>query len=353
MNIDKYISELLFSHDCVIIPEFGGFVANYSPARIHPTQHTFTPPSKSIGFNRNLKSNDGLLANAIATACGVSFSEASRIIGSYVDDCGKTLKSGRRLIITDVGMLYFDVENNLQFEPDRTINYLPDAFGLTTFQSPAIRRDNYQAQFEKKFIDREPVAAPRRKINIKKYVALAVAAVPVIFAAIWIPLKTDLLQDVNYSALNPFGQKEKAKYEVRTASASVLTLSDVKEEEADHGTAGYYLTLTPGTQPVAVAASEPAPVAERDTTYVAAPEVQPQASGSYHIVAGCFSIYENAERYVSQLRGSNSSASIIGQTANGLHIVSVGSFSEKDAAMNALTEARAQNPDVWVMRKDM
>ena len=31
-TISKYISELLFLHDCVIIPQFGGFIGNNKSA---------------------------------------------------------------------------------------------------------------------------------------------------------------------------------------------------------------------------------------------------------------------------------------------------------------------------------
>lgn len=53
--IEKYISELLYQYDCVIIPGFGGFIGNYSPALIDPIYHTFHPPYKSLLFNINLK----------------------------------------------------------------------------------------------------------------------------------------------------------------------------------------------------------------------------------------------------------------------------------------------------------
>ena len=44
MKIEEHISELLFEHDCVIVPDFGGFVCNYAPARIDPVKHLFEPP---------------------------------------------------------------------------------------------------------------------------------------------------------------------------------------------------------------------------------------------------------------------------------------------------------------------
>jgi hypothetical protein len=34
MELNKYISDLLRKHNCVIVPDFGGFVANYRSAVI-------------------------------------------------------------------------------------------------------------------------------------------------------------------------------------------------------------------------------------------------------------------------------------------------------------------------------
>jgi hypothetical protein len=61
MQLNKQIIDLLFEHDCVIIPGFGGFVAQYSSASFEEISQSFVPPSKSILFNKNLINNDGLL----------------------------------------------------------------------------------------------------------------------------------------------------------------------------------------------------------------------------------------------------------------------------------------------------
>ncbi|MEC7128457.1 MAG: SPOR domain-containing protein, partial [Bacteroidota bacterium] len=34
VQLTKYIVQLLHQHDCVIIPDFGGFVAQYKPATL-------------------------------------------------------------------------------------------------------------------------------------------------------------------------------------------------------------------------------------------------------------------------------------------------------------------------------
>ena len=52
-SVAHYISELLFLHDCVIVPEFGGFVGNKKSAQLNKTTGTLTPPSKQILFNEN------------------------------------------------------------------------------------------------------------------------------------------------------------------------------------------------------------------------------------------------------------------------------------------------------------
>ena len=47
-SVDIYISELLFLHDCVIIPEFGGFVGNNKSATLNAISGTIYPPSNII-----------------------------------------------------------------------------------------------------------------------------------------------------------------------------------------------------------------------------------------------------------------------------------------------------------------
>ena len=65
-SVSYYISELLFLHDCVIIPDFGGFIGKKRSAILNTTTGTLNPPSKQIVFNKNLNANDGLLISYIS-----------------------------------------------------------------------------------------------------------------------------------------------------------------------------------------------------------------------------------------------------------------------------------------------
>ena len=96
-DLGQYVSDLLHRHDCVIVPGFGGILANYRPASIHPTQHLFQPPSKRLVFNRSLTGNDGLLANHIASLEQVNYKTALDFIEKEVSKIVHHLQLGEKV----------------------------------------------------------------------------------------------------------------------------------------------------------------------------------------------------------------------------------------------------------------
>ncbi len=96
MDIKAFIRELLFGHDCVIVPGFGGFIGNYSPAHIDRMTGTFYPPVNQISFNRNLNHNDGLLISKISLSTGVNYGDARNIVEEFVRDITGRLVTRRK-----------------------------------------------------------------------------------------------------------------------------------------------------------------------------------------------------------------------------------------------------------------
>ncbi len=338
-KVDKHISDLLYEHYCVIVPDFGGFVANYTSAKIHPAQHSFTPPSKKIVFNKNLNNNDGLLANHIVKAENSNYPEALKYINHFVENANTQLREGAKVKIDEVGTLFLDVERNIQFEPSSN-NYLLDAFGLSQFQSPAIKRDNIGKRIEKEFKDRRAIPSEKKKLNIKKYVALAIAA-PLVFGLFWIPLKTDLLKNINYSSLNPFSHKEIRLPEVKDVPKTTSLLK-VKKDTVVKST----INITEiGTteQPISVES------VKADTTAVVK-ENKINLNYKFHIVAGCFQIENNAINFVNSLKQQNISASIIGKNNKGLFVVSCGDFATNIEAAKELENLRKSQPNAWLYK---
>lgn len=338
-KLDHHISELLFEHDCVIVPDLGGFVANYAPAKIHPVQHTFTPPSKNISFNKNLKNNDGLLANHIAVSDSTNYPQALKYIQLFVENTNLQLRNGAKVKISEVGTLFLDVERNIQFEPDTQTNHLLDAFGLSQFQSPAIKRDTAIKRIEKEFKDRKAIPAERKKINVKRYVALAIA-LPLIFGMIWIPLKTDLLKNVNYSNLNPFASKEVVKLPVsESVKTKVITVPSVDTAAK--------LPVETASTPVTENIVQPVVA---DTTHVVEKTTVVNTNYKFHLVAGCFQIQENAINFVATLQSQSINASIIGQNDKGLYVVSCGDYATRREANEELVNLRKLQPNAWLYK---
>lgn len=157
MKIALYIGDLLYDYECVVIPGLGGFLSRDYPASVHPVKHYFSPPHREIVFNPWLRANDGLLLNHIALNEKLPYHEAKSRIDRFVLKCLSALGEGKRINFRNVGTIYLDKDQQLVFEPDKQHNYLPDAFGLSGFVSPPIKRDEG-------FVSKEPIfARPARQ----------------------------------------------------------------------------------------------------------------------------------------------------------------------------------------------
>jgi len=345
VDISKHISDLLFDHDCVVVPTLGGFVANYAPAAVHPILHTFEPPSKKIVFNKNLQNNDGLLADYICSSEKINFQEATKIIFSFVENVKKELQLGKKFVIENVGLLFTDAEGNLQFEQDKSINYLTDSFGMTDFYSPAISRENYQQKIERKFKDRLPIENRPKKNQLKKYVTIAIAA-PALALLIWLPIKTNFFQNTNYASLNPFTKKITAEYipsknnfsmkiEKNISAASYLSKADSNGFSR--------LQLTNNNSESILVRIKPI---EKTNDFSAANQEKP-----FHIIGGCFAFLGNAQRLVKKLKSNNITSEIIGKNEKGLNVVSLGNYATQQEAENALPNFRSEHPGAWVLKK--
>lgn len=368
MKIDHYISELLFEHDCVIVPQFGGFVGNYSPAKVDTSLHKFSPPSKEISFNKNLTNNDGLLSNHVSLREEKPFAEANTIISNYAAELKSALRDNGRAEVEKVGVLFNDEQRNLRFEPDTSVNYLIDSFGLNTFHSPAIKHAavpeaerTIQQKIKKAPVDKPPVPSERKK-RVRRVLPYAIAAVPVILYLLWLPLFTDILKkdsSFTYSDLNPFSEKICPVYAERQDLHAAF-LPDEKENNLS------FLNLPDSVSTVQISffdksessysEKELITVRLRDeikalpvNTFVAIDG--PKTIFPFHVIGGCFKFLSNAKRLVKKLRKNGFDAAIIDKH-KGLHRVSFKGFPTRQEATTALRSIRSdQNPEAWLLVK--
>ena len=148
-DLSPYIKHLLYRNDCVILPNFGGVMAQYASAEVHPIQNIFTPPHKTLAFNKSLIHNDGLLVSEIVRFTGVTYEAATISIHQYVRKLEQDLSSKGQAIIVGVGKFYYDIEHNLLFESFEENNYLTNAFGFDRFVArPVMRHEEVIHQLE-------------------------------------------------------------------------------------------------------------------------------------------------------------------------------------------------------------
>ena len=340
LRIDRYIQTLLFNHNCVIIPSFGGFVGNYKGAEIHPTQHIFTAPCKQLVFNKNLTINDGLLANIIVQEEKVTYSEALELIDKDVFKIKHLLSSGEKVELKSIGFLRLDVEKNIQFNPVSTTNYATSSFGLHSFQSSAIKRGGFVTEVGKTFKDRPAVKA---KTSLKKYrkYALPLLVLPIAILLFLSPFSTVIKDKIQLQTSGFFSSTETKLYQPESHNfnlpvAEIVPLKVIEPNE---------IAINTEVTDAAFAVAE--------TTKVSTPVLQATnevSSGSFTLVAGCFAILENAEKQVEQLKLKNISASIIGKTKNGLYRVGCGSYNNANEANEAMINLRTQQTEVWVLK---
>ena len=338
LKIDRYIQTLLFKHNCVIIPSFGGFVGNYKGAEIHPTQHIFTAPCKQLVFNKNLTINDGLLANIIVQEEKVTYSEALELIDKDVFKIKHLLSIGEKVELRSIGFLRLDVEKNIQFNPVSLTNYATSSFGLHSFQSSAIQRGSFVSEVGKTFKDRPAVKA---KTNLKKYRKYALFVLPIVILLFLLPFTAVLKDKVQLQTSGFFSSAETNLYQPESHNfnlhlAEIVPLQVIESNE---------ITINTEATDAAFAVAETTKVST--TAIQAATEI---TSGSFTLISGCFAILENAEKQVEQLKYKNINARIIGKTKNGLYRVSCGSYSNVNEANQAMISLKTQQTEVWVLK---
>lgn len=355
VKIDIYISDLLYSYDCVIVPDFGGFIANYASAQLHTIQHKFQAPSKKISFNQQLKSNDGLLTNHIAGKKEISYSEAQELVRSFVDQSNKGLQEGDRIKIEKVGTLFLDPEKNIQFIPENSTNYLLDSFGLETFRAMPIQREGAEKRIVAKINEQKNIALSdnSEKVSTKFYWLRAAAVFFfLVLSTFLLNIKYNWLDTgvSNFAALN-FSFAEAPSYEAKKLNLSYNTNAletEVKKRATESGIVPFRTSLGEATLLHEDNRSKKTNL-EKDNTFVSKSFF---AHGfSYHVVGGCFSTEKNAKDLLGQLQSDGFEARLLGRYKI-YHAVSIGSFNTREEAVNFLAKVRNQDhPDAWLLEK--
>ena len=305
VQISTYIKDLLYRYECVILPGFGAFLTQYRSATIDQESQLFYPPGKTVSFNRQLQTNDGLLANYVASVEGSSYEVALSKIRNFTGKLSLQLSENKKVTLDAVGEFILNEEQKVQFIPSQDANFSTQSFGLAWVYIPQLSR-------EKVAIEEDLAPTPllftpekRRTIPYFKYAAIGIIALGLAGFGV-LKLYENDVQNHNYA------EKQKAD-----------SLVDKQIQEATFVIANPLPTLN----------------------LTLSKEI-----GNYHIVAGAFRVEANAQKKINQLVEKGFSAKNIGENRYGLHQVVYSSHQDRLEALQTLrTIKRTENKDAWLL----
>jgi cell division protein FtsN len=347
MNLYSDVYQLLRLNDCVIIPNFGGFVTNYFEAKIDLPTQEFYPPAKRVAFNQSLNNNDGLLINFISSSKGIDWNLAELEVKSFVEEINNTLKNSGELKFYNLGI--FTLKNNiLVFKPDMNLNLLEDSFGLKNFNFPMIQSAKKGIEIQKpKELSKTKSAKHNKKQRSIKPVIFYLTSAAVITGLLLVSIHFDWIRLEN----NPKHQVANiapvelvdTSSENNTKDITVHETVNIEENTVDNVNNAEAITIEEN-------ATKPEEAIVEETTVEETIIPVTNNNLNIHIIAGSFGEKTNALNYQSDLKDMGYDSQIL-PSNSGMYRVSVKSFAENSEATAELSSLRnaTGNQSLWVL----
>lgn len=333
IELAQHIEFLLLENDCVIIPEFGGFIAHYAPATHVKEDNLFLPPTRTIGFNPQLKLNDGILVQSYMSVYHTSFADANRIIEKEVNEFIKLLHEEGKAHLGNIGEIQSNIYGNYEFVPYDFKITTPSLYGLDSFEMHELSALQQKGKVLRPVNHREK-EKKTHEININyaflRNAAAMIAAI-ILFFAFSTRVENTAVQKNNYAQLLPtelFGQIEKQS----VAVTPVFIKNDV----------------TVARQ----AKKSSTPTKTSSTPSLTVDKAQTSVNHPYHIIVAGGIRLKDAEAMANQLNAKGF-AEAKALNTDGKVRVSIRSFENRKEAIKQLLELRKNEnyKNAWLLAK--
>ncbi len=371
MKIGKYISDLLYTHESVLLPGFGTFTTKYVPAKFIPEKKVVESPAKIADFNASIRDGDSPLTGYIAQQEGMTEEEVQDFFRKLVKEIDHSLEAGKKVELETIGVFHMGPDGLLHFDPDTNVNYLDEATGIPKIKTPPPKATKKEeAAVLKTRKKEEDVALKARKeeadVEEEKHVPEPVHdnAPP---EESYPETKTQKQESMK----NPFANTTlppALKWLAYTIVPLIVILiilflnfnfffgTDGLFRSSEQPTTVQVQPVQPVTPPVAEIPEEPE-VAEPVRKVEPDPSVtppRPEAGRTvYYIVVGSFQEQAKAEDFAYQLRADGASlASVFMQTPSAFHRVCYGYYYDLSEAESV----KANLPDnlreiAWILHR--
>ena len=362
IELAQHIEALLLENDCVIVPGLGGFVAHYASATRVKEENIFLPPTRIIGFNPQLKMNDGLLVQSYMSVYGTNFSDATKMVERKVDELIATLHEDGKVDLPNVGEVRYTIHNTL---------YGLDAFEmqeLSALEKPST--ENVAAYSVPAAIKKE-----KRTFSIKfnrAYLTNAAAVVAAIVLSFFFstPIENTEVVEENYAKLLPDELFEKIEKQSLAITPIVVKQNTPTRKSANKQKGTQKKVVVPVAVREVKVGKTPAVSTEAQakaetskavvTSETPKQNVQPVAAKQsvatpkrpYHIIIASVGTEQDAEAMAAQLvaKGFSTAKAIVG---DGKMRVSIESCGTEVEAYQALARIRQNEmyKNAWVLKK--
>lgn len=383
IELAQHIEVLLLENDCVIVPGLGGFVAHYTPAMRVAEENVFLPPTRIIGFNPQLKMNDGLLVQSYMAVYDTDFSDATRIVEKEVAYIFTALHEEGKVDLPNIGELRYSIHGTYDFAPyDHKIT-TPYLYGLDSFEMQEL------AELKKPYMEKTirysvPVVPEdkKRRVEIKfnrSYLSNAVAMIAVValFFFLSTPIENTEVVEGNYAQLLPNELFEMIEKESLAINPIVVSRkADTPKASAQKNTGQKakkkVVPVTVREVKVGQANAQNAPVVSQpkqqaaevssSTSVTTKSEIQKTTAGTvapslvsaqkYHVIIASVGTEKDAEAMAKQLieKGYPHAKAIVGDGKMRVSIESCGTETEAYQALNRVRQNETYK-NAWVLKK--
>jgi hypothetical protein len=255
----------------------------------------------------------------------LSYFESEALIKAKVEHWNQNIAQGHKIHLDYIGYFWKDGEGNVQFEQDRSINLLLDAYGLELVEFVPLISEQ-----EEDSISLLPTKEKKNKLL--KYVAAAAVILPIAFYSYWIPVKTPALESgmISYQDFNPLVEFNQGSYHYAPISLKKLDLPKVEVSKTET-----VVQNIPNEEPNTSNYQDPS----------SGPVISPQ---SMHLVAGCFANIDNATRLLSKMQSLGFDAQLL-QTG-GLYKVSLASGFTAESLTTIQQKAKEASIECWIFK---
>lgn len=340
--IVKYLTELLYDNECVIITGFGAFITQRHSAVIDYTNNRFAPPYKEIIFNNKLVNDDGLLVDFICKKESTSAAEAMTIIQNFVNQTMAILEVNSNVELDGLGKISVNFKGDYIFTPDENLNLLPDSYGMDVFNCNAIYRAETYHEIKERISDEQKqknteytvaidvIEESKQQTEVVKRPSLFKSLMYTTFAFLLIFMinwSTDKA-DSNLASWNPFLYSSPNEFflnllnnkDAEKTVAENVEVVDIEDVEIAHE------TEIADVESIEVIVADVEPVTTMD-------QIQ-EIQYPYYIVGGSFQTEASAEKCLGAIRELGfDKADVLEKNDNGYIRVYYESFAEKQEAL--------------------